>query len=320
MKRTQIISTIFVALLFLPVTAYPQEKYPTKPITYIVGYPPGGASEVTSRALSDAASKTLGQPVVIVTKPGGASALALTGLKSEKPDGYTIGLLPTGGVTAQHLRNVSYDCTKDFTFIMQYAYTPSGLVVQAESPWKTLKEFVDYAKANPGKIRYSTAGPGSPSHLAMEQFTRKAGIKCIHIPFEGTAPSIAALLGGHVEACADSVFWKPHVLSGKLRLLAAFEEKRIGFAPDVPTVIEAGYDITPVSLLGVVGPKGLPPHIVGILHDAYKKAMQDPDFVKVMNQMDMVFSYRDPQDFEEYILKLNEQLVPLFREIGIEKK
>ena len=320
MKQTQIVGTILVAILLFPVMALSQEKYPSKPITFIVGYPPGGASEVTSRALSEAASKTLGQPVVIVTKPGGASALALTGLKKEKPDGYTIALLPTGGVTAQHLRNVAYDCTKDFTFIMQFAFTPSGLVVQAESPWKTLKEFVEYAKANPGKVRYSTAGPGSPSHLAMEQFTRKAGIKCIHIPFEGTTPSIAAVLGGHVEACADSVFWKPHVLSGKLRLLAGLDEKRIGFAPDVPTVIEAGYDITPVSLLGVVGPKGLPPQVVTTLHDAYKRAMEDPDFVNVMNQMDMVFSYRGPQDFEKYITNLNEQLEVLFREIGIQKQ
>ncbi|OGP63112.1 MAG: hypothetical protein A2169_11280 [Deltaproteobacteria bacterium RBG_13_47_9] len=320
MKRLQIISTIFIAFLFLAVTVSSQEKYPTKPITYIVGYAPGGASEVTSRVLSDAASKTLGQRMLIVTKPGGGSAVALTGLKSEKPDGYTIGLLPTGAVTAQHLRNVSYDCTKDFTFIMQYAYTPSGLVVRADSPWKTLKEFIEYAKVNPGKIRYSTAGPGCPSHLAMEQFTSKAGIKCTHIPFEGTAPSVAAILGGHVEACADSVFWKPHLMSGKLRLLASLDEKRIGFASDVPTLIEMGYDITPISLLGIVGPKGLPPHIVGILHDAYKKAMQDPDFVKVMDQMDMVFSYRGPQDFEKYILELNQQLPPLFREIGLQKQ
>ena len=320
MKVTRIIGTMIIALTFLSGIASSQEKYPSKPITFIVGYAPGGASEVNSRALSEAASKTLGQPVVIVTKPGGGSALALTGLKSEKPDGYTIGLLPTGGVTAQHLRNVGYDVTKDFTFIMQFAYTPSGLVVRDDSPWKTLKEFVEYAKANPGKIRYSTAGPGSPSHLGMEQFVRKAGIKCTHIPFEGTAPAIAAILGGHVEACADSVFWKPHVLSGKLRLLAGLDDKRIGFAPNVPTLIELGYDITPISLLGVVGPKGLPPQIVGILHDAYKKAMQDPDFVKVMNQMDMVFSYRSPQDFEKYILTLNEQLGPLFREIGIQKQ
>jgi tripartite-type tricarboxylate transporter receptor subunit TctC len=215
---------------------------------------------------------------------------------------------------------VAYDCTRDFTFIMQFAFTPSGLVVQADSPWKTLKEFVEHAKANPGKVRYSTAGPGSPSHLAMEQFTRKAGIKCIHIPFEGTAPSIAAVLGGHVEACADSVFWKPHVLSGKLRLLAGLDEKRIGFAPDVPTVTEAGYDITPVSLLGVVGPKGLSPQVVATLHNAYKKAIEDPDFVNVMNKMDMVFSYRGPQDFEKYITNLNAQLGVLFREIGIQKQ
>ena len=319
MKPISMMVIMVVFLSFLGI-ASAQEKYPARPITYIVGYPPGGASEVTSRALGNAASKHLGQPVVIVTKPGGASAVSLATLKNEKPDGYTIGLLPTGGITSQYLRKVSYDFIADFTPIMHYGIVQSGLVVRSDSPWKTFKEFIDYAKANPAKIRYSTAGPGSPSHMAMERMTAREKIKWTHIPFEGTAPSIAALLGGHVEACADSTFWKPHVLSGKLRLLAGMDQKRIAFAPDVPTWKELGYDITAISILGVVGPKGLPPQIVETLHDAYKKGMEDPDFINIMTQMDMLVYYLGPQDFKNYLLKLRDEIGPLIQQLGLRKE
>jgi len=295
--------------------------YPDKPVNLIIPYPAGGSTDVTGRALMNAVKKHFSQPVIVENKAGGGGTVGPNLVITKPPDGYTLGIMASATVTISwHMGKMNFNPIEDATHIIRYTGYLYGLVVRADSPWKTLKEFVEYAKANPGKIRYSTAGPGSPSHLGMEQFVRKAGIKCTHIPFEGTAPAIAAILGGHVEACADSVFWKPHVLSGKLRLLAGLDDKRIGFAPNVPTLIELGYDITPISLLGVVGPKGLPPQIVGILHDAYKKAMQDPDFVKVMNQMDMVFSYRSPQDFEKYILTLNEQLGPLFREIGIQKQ
>ncbi|HEX7400808.1 MAG TPA: tripartite tricarboxylate transporter substrate binding protein [candidate division Zixibacteria bacterium] len=319
MKFKGMIVMMMVLLSFLGI-ASGQEKYPNRSITYIVGYPPGGASEVTSRALANAASKHLGQPVVIVTKPGGASAVSLAGLKSEKPDGYTIGLLPTGGITSQHLRKVSYDVVTDFTPIMHYGIVQSGIVVRTESPWKTFKELIEYAKANPGKIRYSTAGPGSPSHMVMERLTMREKVVWTHIPFEGTAPSIAAVLGGHVEVCADSTFWKPHVLSGKLRLLAAMDQKRIAFFPDVPTLREMGYDITALSVLGIVGPKGLSPQLVETLHSAFKKAMDDPDFIKVMEQMDMLTHYLGPEEYGKYLVKLNGEVGPLIQQLGLRKE
>ena len=185
----------------LPGAVLAQEKYPTKPINFLIGYPAGGTTDVCARPLVAAASKILGQPIVVVNKPGGASAVAVATLKTEKPDGYTIGILPSGAVLSQHMRKVPYDSAKDFTPIMQYAIYLYGLVVRSDSPWKTFKEFIDYAKANPGKIRYSTAGPGTPQHLVMERLALKEKIKWTHIPFEGGAPAISALLGGHVEAC-----------------------------------------------------------------------------------------------------------------------
>lgn len=153
-------------------------------------------------------------------------------LKNEKPDGYTIGILPSGAVLSQHMRKVPYDSAKDFTPIMQYAVYLYGLVVKSDSPWKTFKDFIDYCKANPGKIRYSTAGPGTPQHLVMERLALKEKIKWTHVPFEGGPQAITALLGGHVEASSQTTEWKKHVEAGTLRLLAVYGEKRMVDFPD----------------------------------------------------------------------------------------
>ncbi len=173
----------------LPGSAFAQEKYPMKPITLIVGYPAGGSVDVCARPFASAAGKILGQPIMIINKPGGGSSVAMALLKNEKPDGYTIGLLISGAVMGQHMREVPYDTAKDFTPIMQYGVYLYGLVVQSDSPWKTFNEFIDYAKANPGKILYSTAGPGTPQHLVMERLAMKEKITWKHIPFEGGGAS-----------------------------------------------------------------------------------------------------------------------------------
>jgi tripartite-type tricarboxylate transporter receptor subunit TctC len=315
---------VFFILLFLVTimsgTGLAQEKYPAKSINFIVGYPAGGTTDVCARPLVLAASKILGQPVVIVNKPGGASAVAMTFLKTGKPDGYTIGILPSGAVLSQHMRKVPYDSAKDFTPIMQYAVYLYGLVVRADAPWKTFKEFIDYAKANPGKIRYSTAGPGTPQHLVMEQLALKEKIKWIHIPFEGGGPAISALLGGHVEAASQTTEWKKHVESGRLKLLAVYGEKRMTDFPSVSTLLELGYGITAPSLICIVGPKGISSQIVETLHGAFKKAIEDPDFVKMGNQVDQPVLYRNPQQLAKHLVEMNEQVGALIRSLGLRKE
>src|SRR5512135_1565311 len=179
-----------------PGPAFAPEKYPTKPITLLIGYPAGGSVDICARPFTSAAGKILGQPFIILNKPGGGSSVAMAILKNEKPDGYTIGLLISGAVMGQHLRAVPYDTAKDFTPIMQYGVYLYGLVVRSDSPWKTFKEFIDYAKNNPGKIRYSTGGSGTPQHLVMERLALKEKIKWTHIPFQGNGPAVTALLGG----------------------------------------------------------------------------------------------------------------------------
>jgi len=304
----------------LPGSAFSQEKYPMKPITLIVGYPAGGSVDVCARPFASAAGKILGQPIMIMNKPGGGSSVAMAILKNEKPDGYTIGLLISGAVMGQHLREVPYDTAKDFTPIMQYGIYLYGLVVRSDSPWKTFNEFIDYAKANPGKILYSTAGPGTPQHLVMERLAMKEKITWKHIPFEGGGPAISALLGGHVQAAAQTTEWKKHVESGRLRLLAVFGEKRMIDFPEVPTLLDLGYSITAPSLGSVVGPKGLSPQVVEMLHRAFKKAMEDPDFIRISRQMDMPLVYRSPQELAKHLLEMNEEVGSLIRSLGLRQE
>jgi len=300
--------------------AFAQEKYPAKPINFLIGFPAGGTTDVCARPLVNAASKILGQPIVVVNKPGGASAVAVATLKNEKPDGYTIGILGSGALLSQHMRKVPYDTAKDFTPIMQYAVYLYGLAVQSESPWKTLAEFIEYARNNPGKIRYSTAGPGSPQHLVMERLALKEKIKWTHIPFPGGGPAVTALLGGHVEATSQTTEWKAHVESGKLRLLAVYGEKRMIDFPNVPTLLDLGYGISGASLISIAGPKGISPQIVEILHGAFKKAMEDPDFLKASRQLDQPIIYRSPEDLGKHLGKMNEEVGALVRSLGLREE
>jgi len=315
-----VLLAILFSVTFFSEGVWAQQKYPTKPINFLIGFPAGGATDVCARPLVMTAGKILGQPIVVVNKPGGASAVAVATLKTEKPDGYTIGILGSGALLSQHMRKVPYDTAKDFTPIMQYAVYLYGLVVKADSPWKTFEEFIDYAKNNPGKVRYSTAGAGSPQHLVMERLALKEKIKWTHIPFPGGGPAITALLGGHVEAASQTTEWKAHVESGALRLLAVYGEKRMIDFPNVPTLLELGQGITAASLISIAGPKGLSPQIVDTLHAAFKKSMEDPDFIRVSRQLDQPLLYRSPEELGKHLVQMNEEVGALVQSLGLREE
>jgi tripartite-type tricarboxylate transporter receptor subunit TctC len=321
MKRTKLVAVIFLFILFtFCFSSGWAQPYPVKPINMIVGWGAGGATDVTIRALSEAASKTLGQPIVVTNKPGGGSAVGLAMLKNEKPDGYTIGNMSAGGILSQYMRKVPYDILTDFTPIMRFADYTFGLVVRTEAPWKTFKELVEYAKANPGKIKYSTSGAGSFHHLVMEAFSRQEGVKWVHIPYKSGHEATTAILGGHVEVEACSSEWKPYVDSGKLRLLATYNPMRLPKYPDVPTWVELGYNISASSLLGVVGPKGLPRPVVDKLHDAFKQAVDDPAFKKTMDSFDMPIIYRDPDGLLKDMKEIADRWGKLITDLGIRQE
>jgi len=292
-------------------------SYPEKPITLIMPYPAGGSVDALARALSDSASKTLGQPISLEYHTGGSSAVGLGILKSKKADGYTLSTCTLTSIIGQHMKKAPYDFLKDFEPIMQHADACFGIVVQSNSPWKTLKELLDYAKANPKKVRHSSSGPATPNALAMAALSRHFQIEWTHIPFNGAPNALAALLGGHVETYSTTMHSKAHIQAGRLRLLAALGEQRIPTFPDVPTLKELGIPITASNFNALIVPRGVSPEIVETLHQAFKKAMGDPAFIKAAESMDMYRIYRSPQETLRYFQEQEKAMIEALKLEGL---
>ena len=316
----RVIFSVLAVLFFQMFGMSVWAQYPTKPITLIIGHSAGGVGDLTGRALADGASKTLGQPIVVMNKPGAGGSIGVSLVKNAKPDGYTIGNLTTGGIFAQYIRKPPYDINGDFTPIIRYGDFYYGVVVRADSPWKTFKELVDYAKANPGKIKYSTSGPGTVHHLAMEKLAKQEGFKWVHIPSPGCHPGITALLGGHVDVSACDTVWKPHVDSGRLRLIAIHGPTRMPKYPDVPTWIDLGYKISITSFIGFLGPKGIPQPIQDKLHQAFKEAMETPEFKKTLDNFDMIPVYRNPEGMAKDIKDLCDEWGKVIVDLGLREE
>jgi tripartite-type tricarboxylate transporter receptor subunit TctC len=281
-------------------------SYPNRSIELYVGYPAGGSADLTARVLADSASKYLGQPIVIINKPGAGTVVELMALKNAKPDGYTIGTLATAGMINQYMQKVDYNTTTDFTPIIHYAGWIAGVVVRKDAPWKDFNEFLAYAKANPGKIRFSTAGAGTQQHLTMVRLGNELGIDWVHIPYKGGPPAVTAVLSGEVEATAQTAEWAPYVRDGKLRLLVTFGTKRTDAFPNAPALSEFGVKFDPPNSLGIVGPRGMPVGVTQRIHDAFKKAMDDPNFQKALDSMSMLRIYKGPKEYSSFIRDLNQ--------------
>ena len=266
LRRRQILhataaTTASVAALGLPGLAQAQ-AFPSRPIKYICPWPAGGSTDVVMRAIAESAGKALGTTVVIENKPGAGGMMAPNELVNAKPDGYTLAQLPHGVFRIPHMQKTQFDTLKDFTWIACLTGYTFGLVVPAASPIQNIKDYVDFARANPEKMTYGHTGLGTSPHLAIEEFAQKAGIKLTNVPFKGNAENMQAILGGHVMAASDATGWGPHVDAGKLRLLATYGSKRTKRWPTVPTLTELGYATVSDSPFGVGGPKGMDPAIV----------------------------------------------------------
>jgi tripartite-type tricarboxylate transporter receptor subunit TctC len=276
-------------------------NFPTKPITLIVPYPAGGATDVVIRPLAEAAKKYLGQPVIVDNRGGGGGAVGVGTIIGKNPDGYLLSVVVTSLHRASFINKLAFDTVKDVTPIIRVAGYLYGILVNQNSPHKTLKDLLDYAKANPGKVSYMASGIGTGGHIAMEELGYFAGgLKFNHLPSKGDQESSTALLGGHVEAISTTSGWIPLVDAGKFRLLATYGDKRTKKYPSVPTVYELGYKFVHNSPIGIVGPKGMPKEIVKTLHDAFKKALDDPIFLETMARFEMPVMYQNSEDFTKY--------------------
>jgi tripartite-type tricarboxylate transporter receptor subunit TctC len=270
--------------LLLAAAAHAQQ-FPSKPVTLIVPWPAGGSTDIYFRKLGEITARHLGQPLVIENRPGGSGMNGpATMAKTAKPDGHTISQLAITAFRVPHMQKVDWDPITDFTYILGLAGYTFGIVVKADSPFKTFQDLLAYARANPGRLSYATPGTGTSLHLAMEEIAAKAGVQFLHVPFKGYGDGAIALMGGHVMVQVDSTGWAKQVDSGAQRLLATLGDKRTRW--NAPTVKELGVDTVSNSPFGLVGPKGMPRDVVKVLHDAFKKSLDDPEYLKMLAQLD----------------------------------
>ena len=288
--------------LLLAAAAHAQQ-FPSKPVTLIVPWPAGGSTDIYFRKLGEITARHLGQPLVIENRPGGSGMNGpATMAKTAKPDGYTISQLAITAFRVPHMQKVDWDPITDFTYIVGLAGYTFGIVVKADSPFKTFQDLLAYARANPGRLSYATPGTGTSLHLAMEEIAAKAGVQFLHVPFKGYGDGAIALMGGHVMVQVDSTGWAKQVDAGAQRLLATLGDKRTRW--NAPTVKELGVDTVSNSPFGLVGPKGMPRDVVKVLHDAFKKSLDDPEYLKMLAQLDQPAWYMSSEDYARWAVDM----------------
>jgi len=320
-KRSKVVSAVVLGFLFvlLPLGSFAQD-FPTKSVNVIVTFAPGGTLDTATRILATKAEKFLGQPVIVSNVGGGGGSVALAQVATKKPDGYEVtSCTSTGLIRIPQLRAVPYG-PDDFIPVMHYAAVESGVVVKSDSPYKTFKELMEFAKQNPGKVTYATSGAGSPMHMAMEFVAMKEGLKWTHVPQTGGAPGLAAVLGGHVTAMSDSTEWLPHVKEGSLRLLATHGEKRMKSFPNVPTFRDLGYDFINETVFMIAAPKGTPASVIQKLDESFHKAMDDPQFVQTIANIEFAVSYRNSADTKKYLDDAYARFGEMIKKLGIQKE
>jgi tripartite-type tricarboxylate transporter receptor subunit TctC len=313
-----------VLTLSLAVSGYAQEskigKYPDRPITFIHPLPAGGGADILTRILCKDAEKYLGQPIVIVNKPGGSLTVGAAALATSKPDGYTIGFTgATALLIAPFIEKLPYDPIKDFQQIMQWGAPNFGVTVKADSPFKSFKDIVAYARQNPKKLTYGTTGQVGLHYLIMEQIARKEKVQFTQIPFKGGSEVEAALLGGHIQFGA-SEFSTSQIEAGNTRLLLLLREEHAAEYPKTSVLKDLGYtDIAAPMIQGIAGPKGLPEAITKKLEEAFTKAMKEPTFIKGMKDVGYSVLYRNSKESSEYIAKNYEFFGKFLKELGLAK-
>lgn len=313
-------SVVALSSLVMACTATWADNFPSRPIKLLVGFPPGGPTDITMRVLAENASKILGQPIVVENKAGAGGTLPASTVQMSAPDGYTMGQSPLGIFRMGYVQKTSWDPLKDLSYIINLTGYTFGLTVAADSPFSSWQDFVAYAKANPGKITYGSAGGNLTSpHLTMERIAQAAGIQLTHVPYKGSADLAQALLGGHVMAATDSSAFVPYVESGRAKLLNVWGEQRMERFPTVPTLKELGIDIVQTSPYGLVAPKNTPPDVIQKLHDAFKQSMEMPSSIAALGKYDMLPNYMSSADYTAFAKDVSQREKVIIEKLGLEK-
>ena len=309
-----VLRSLLLALLLAPMLAAAQ-PYPSKPVRLVVPYPPGGGLDLFARPLAQKVTEVLGQPVVVENRPGASGVLGAAHVAQQPADGYTL-LLAAASQFLQPFvsKNVPFDNARDFTPIISAVNYHNVVVVNADMPVKSVKELVDYAKANPGKLAYVTAGQNTSQHLAVLLLSHMTGAELLHVSYKGGSPALNDLIGGrvHMGVLVQSTVM-PHIKSGRLRPIAVVEAQRARALPEVPTVAQAGlpgYAI-PESWLGILGPGGLPPEVVSRFNKAASAAIADAQVRSRVEALGYEVTGSTPEEFQKQI----ERTVEIYRRI-----
>lgn len=318
MRRRHILQLAAATLAAASLGAQAQ-AFPSKPIRLLISFPAGGPTDITMRQLADNAGKILGQPVIVENKPGAGGSLPAQQLQTSAADGYTLAQIPLGVFRLPYTTKINWDPVKDISYVINVTGYAFGIIVPTESPIKNWNDFVAYAKANPGKLSYGSTGTLTSPHLTTELVAQQLGIQLNHIPFKGSADLSQAILGGHIMAAADSTGFAPMVQAGKVRVLNTWGEKRLEKFPDAPTLKELGLDVVQNSPFGIGAPRGTPPEVVKKLHDAFKKAMEDPSYVEALHKYDMVPIYMDSAAYTRFAQDTFNREKALVEKLGLGK-
>jgi tripartite-type tricarboxylate transporter receptor subunit TctC len=279
-------------------SAEPATGFPDRPITIYCAFSAGGNTDLALRALAEATTKQLGRRILVENKPGAGGVLAAEAVSRARPDGYLLAQIPTAVFRQPHVTRSAFNPPNDMTWIINVAAYVFGVSVRADSPWKTWKDFVDYAKQNPGKINYASPGIGSALHSTMDDIAQREGIKWVQVPYKGTVEMLTALRQGEVHAYAGTPPWE-HIKAGTFRPLVTWGEKPTSKYPNLPTLKQI-YGIVSNAPWGIAGPKGIDPRIARLLHDALRRGMNDPLFVETIDRLGMEAYHMSSEDYARY--------------------
>ena len=325
MKRFIVIAAAVTSIVLLSLTATSAlaQSYPNRAIQLIIPIPAGGGGDVNGRILADDLGRILGQQIIVTNKPGASDSLGTDALAKSKKDGYTLGYTSSAAMVYSRVTNpesVPYDPVKDFDPLGLHTFFPLSVAVQANSPWRTFKELIDYAKKNPGKLRVSTAGVGSTSNFDVEIVQSVTGAQFTHVPFKGGEAVVTALLGGHVEVSFDIVGkFAPHVDAGKLRLLLV--SRKLASLPNLPTITELGYKRDLLSgWHAMFGPAGMPEGVKKVLVPAIEKAVKNPEGKAKIEKLGYVVEYKSPAELRKLIIDDYETAHGIAVKLGLQNK
>jgi tripartite-type tricarboxylate transporter receptor subunit TctC len=313
-------------LLALPVFSFSQDKYPSRPVTFVAPFPPGGSIELIGRPLAASLEKALKQPVLFTNRVGAAGAVGTSYVASSEPDGYRI-LFNISSIVVVPEADKIFDRKPAYTMdqllpVARVNADANVLLVRAESPWKSLRELIDEAKRKPGQLSYSSSGVYGSTHVPAEMFTQAAGIPMRHVPFAGGGPATNALLGGHVDIHIQNVPGSmAHIRSGKLRPLAVTSARRADALPDVPTMKELGVDVDYGVWHGVFVAAKTPPEVIKVIRDAVRMAVADPDFTGALQKISATVAYLDLPEFQKFVADETRAMAAVVKRIGrVEEK